>query len=440
MKPGKKFFFIVLALFVCTSATFLFSQEADEEEEPALPNSVEMNLEITNQEGLMPEGFRNSEEGDGDLQWLEDVGILMAENSDLYNVDADAIAENAKFDSEPNINWEVKKENNEGDYDSIDSDNTNKATNESNITTPGYYQVHNGGARLVSTESESDEDPEGSDGSNDDTTTVDSDGDPISGGSLTTTGGEDGEDGDDAEGQSQTVTSQQRIGIKVHDCTAPDLWVAFEEGAGRNVDMSETEAELKEKMAKQILENLGRPLSLDPEFYEKASYIFLEEGNEDERNSIPWEKTARLSIAGPLFNEKGISKVESGTLPAKMDEKEYTNHINVVGGEGKNLKGVFVRRNVPFIFAVVSTDNCNERVTPLGDTEGTIEYADGGEVEKDGEGYLFRVPNYPREQYDDQPEYVFIATANDNEGNVTSIRMPLYVVDTAAAFEGSTNR
>lgn len=40
---------------------------------------------------------------------LEDVGVLMQENSNLYNIDAAAIAEAAKFTSEPNITWEAKK-------------------------------------------------------------------------------------------------------------------------------------------------------------------------------------------------------------------------------------------------------------------------------------------------------------------------------------------
>ncbi len=203
--------------------------------------------------------------------------------------------------------------------------------------------------------------------------------------------------------------------------------------------MAETEEELKVHMATKIIENQGKPFSKKAEDFRQASYIFIEEGDDDERNRIPWEKTARLSIAGPLFNERGQTKFESGVLTSKIDQNEYTNSVNVVGGEDKSLKGAFVRRNVPFIFAAVATDNGNERAT-AGLAEARIEYADGGEVEKNGEGYLFRVPNYPRDQYADQPEYYFSTSSTDKDGNVTTVRMPLYIVDTQAAFEGGRNQ
>ncbi len=421
MKLSKKFWLFVAFLFVCGSIMPVIAQDT-EEETPALPESTDMTLGLVDEQFRMPDNFRGTQGEEGDLQWLEDVGILMQENSDLYNVDAAAIAENAKFESEPNINWEVKKEDSSGNLVTESSDNSNVATNSSNIQTPGYYQVHNGGARLVSTEGGAEEgEGSGSEGS---------------GSASTATGSET--DGEGAEGEERTVTAQQRIGIQVHDCTSPDLWVAFQEGAG-SADMAESEEALKEQMATKIIENLGRPFSTKPDDYVEASYIFVDEGKEGERNRIPWEKTARLSIAGNLFNELGYPKFESGTVPNKMDQTEYTNHTTIVGGEGKNLKGVFVRRNVPFIFAAMATDNGNERGT-AGYVESKIETADGTEVSKVGNGYLFRVPNYPREEYTDQPEYFFSAIATDKAGNVTTVRMPLYVVNTQAAFEGGLNR
>lgn len=68
-----------------------------------------------------------------------------------------------------------------------------------------------------------------------------------------------------------------------------------------------------------------------------------------------------------------------------------------------------MRRNVPFIFAAMSTDNGNKRAS-TGNVEALIETADGKSVEKDGDAYMFRVPNYPRDQYPDEPEYVFVTT------------------------------
>ncbi|MGM0600609.1 MAG: hypothetical protein ACQETH_12435 [Candidatus Rifleibacteriota bacterium] len=442
MKFLSKLCLILMAFFIFASSYPAICAEATveeaEEEEETIPDSTDMTLDVTDDEYVMEEGFRGSEEGDGDLQWLEDVGYLMQENSDLYNVDAGAIAEAAEFEGEPNINWEVQKEEDDGNMNTESSDNTNQATNESNITSPGYYQVHNGGARRVSSDSGAEGCEEGS-GSGDGTTSTtgdDSEDDGASGdGDGTATASTDDED---EEGESKTVTAQQRVGIKVHDCTSPDIWVAFQEGAG-SVDIAATEEELKANMVNKILDNQGRPFSTDPDDYADASYIFIEEGKEDERDSIPWEKSARLSIAGPLFNDKGALKFESGVLPSQIDQNNYTNHVEIAGGEDKALKGVYVRRNVPFIFAAVSTDNGNERAT-AGVAEAKIVYADGEEVEKNGEGYLFRVPNYPREQYQDQPEYYFVTTAADKDGNLSTMQMPLYVVDTRSSFEGGQNR
>jgi len=418
MKFWNRFWFVVAVMFVCASVWPVYGQEGDTATEtPALPSSVDMSLGAVNSEMAMPEGFRGQETEEGDLRWLEDVGILMAENSDLYNIDANAIAESASFEGPPNINWEIKKEDESGNLNTESSENTNVASNPCNITDPGYYQVHNGGARQVSTAGGAED---------------------AVGGTDEEAGGEAGDEGGAASGDAQTVTAQQRIGIQVYDCTAPDVWIAFQEGAG-TVDMAASEEALKAQMVDRIIENLGKPFSTDAKDFEDASYIFIEEGKDDERNSIPWEKTARLSIAGTLFNERGAPKYESGKLNSQIDKKEYTNHVSVVGGEDKSIKGVYVRRNVPFIIAAVSTDNGNKRAS-AGEVEVKIVDANDQEVARDGDAYLFRVPNYPREEYKDQPDYFFTTQAADKDGNMTTIRMPLYIVNTQAAFEGGSNR
>ncbi len=425
MKFMNRYGLLIAAFCAMLTACPVNAQEtASATEEVKIPDSTDMTLGVKDSPVTLPTNFRGKEAEEGDLQWLEDVGVLMQENSNLYNIDAAAIAEAAKFTSEPNITWEVKKEDESGNYESQSSDNTNKATNNCNITEPGYYQVHNGGARQVA-----------SSGGAEDTTTG---GTGDSGGKDASGSGSSETDKEGAEGDSKTVTAQQRVGIEVHDCTSPDVWVAFQEGAG-SVDMAATEEELRATMASKIVENKGRPFSTKTQDFEAASYLFIDEGQEDERNRIPWEKTARLSIAGTLFNERGAPKFETGVLTSKIDQTEYRNHVNVVGGEEKNLKGVYVRRNVPFIFAAMSTDNGNKRAS-TGNVEAIIETADGKQVDKDGNAYMFRVPNYPRDQYPDEPEYVFVTTATDKDGNVTTIRMPLYVVNTAAAFEGGKNQ
>ncbi|HAE39170.1 MAG TPA: hypothetical protein DCG57_11105, partial [Candidatus Riflebacteria bacterium] len=297
MKSFNRFWLAVAVMFVCVASAPAYAQtgaaatDAAATEEAAIPGSVDMSLGVKDTTYVMPENFRGKETGEGDQQWLEDVGYLMQENSDLYNVDAAAIAESAKFEGEPNINWEVKKEDEDGNLNTESSDNTNKATNNSNIKDPGYYQVHNGGARQVSTaggaEGEAVGDSGGESGGS-------------AGGSETASAGNEGNAGGAAGGDAQTVTAQQRIGIEVHDCTAPDVWIAFQEGAG-TVNMAATEEALKAQMVSKIIENMGKPFSTDAKDFEDASYIFLEEGEDADRDSIPWEKTARLSIAGTLF-------------------------------------------------------------------------------------------------------------------------------------------
>ncbi|KAF1081549.1 MAG: hypothetical protein GQF41_2355 [Candidatus Rifleibacterium amylolyticum] len=431
MKFWNRFWFVVAVMMVCASVWPVYGQDAaaTEEEAPALPESVDMSLGAVNSEFAMPEGFRGQETDEGDLRWLEDVGILMAENSDLYNIDANAIAESASFEGPPNINWEIKKEDENGNLNTESSENTNLASNPCNITDPGYYQVHNGGARQVSTAGGAEGEAVGG---------TDEEAGGEAGGSATASTGAEGDEGGAASGQTSTVTAQQRVGIQVYDCTAPDVWIAFQEGAG-NVNMAASEEALKAQMVGKIIENLGKPFSTDAKDFEDASYIFIEEGKDDERNSIPWEKTARLSIAGTLFNERGAPKYESGKLSSQIDKKEYTNHVSVIGGEDKSLKGVFVRRNVPFIIAAVSTDNGNKRAS-AGEVEVRIVDANDKEVERDGDAYLFRVPNYPRSEYKDQPDYYFTTQAADKDGNLTTIRMPLYIVNTQAAFEGGRNQ
>ncbi|HMM61527.1 MAG TPA: hypothetical protein PKC25_15520, partial [Candidatus Rifleibacterium sp.] len=215
-----------------------------------------------------------------------------------------------------------------------------------------------------------------------------------------------GEDGK-TEADAKTVTAQQSMGVQVHDVTSPDLWVAFQEGAG-SVDMAATEQELKSKMMEKIISTLGRPFSTNAEDYEEASYMFVDEGADGERDKEPFEKTARLSVAGALFNDRGAPKFETKTVESKtLDEESMTRQVHVSGGEKSALKGVFVRRNVPFIFAAMAVDNGDHRAK-AGEVACRIEKADGTEVEKDGNSYLFRVPNFPRDNYEDQPEYFLV--------------------------------
>ena len=436
MKFWNRFLLLVALLYVCATVWPVIAAEteaaaADPATEAAasVPDSTDMTLGVKSSPYVLPEGFRGGDPDSGLVHCLEDVYYEKQEHSLIYNPDASSLAEGAQFEGDPNITWETKVVDENGNLKTLSAENTNMAADGGKFFQPAEYQIGNHGAREVGGGESGAEDvtdgtataPEGgaAGGSADDTALV-------------------GEDGTTEAGGSKTVTAEQNMGVLVHDCTAPDMWVAFQEGAGK-VDMAETEEELRKDMEKQIIMNLGRPFSSNADDYEKASYLFLDEGAEDERNLEPWNKTARLSIAGALFNERGAPKFESGTLKSEPNNDDYRSQVHVAGGEGSNLKGVFVRRNVPFIFTAMAIDNGDSRASAA-DAACKIELADGTDVSKVDSGYLFRVPNYPREKYEDQPEYFFVAKAKDKEGNLTTIRMPLYVVDTQAAFEGGRNQ
>jgi len=432
----KKFgvFLVVFAVFF--SFAVVISAQEESVDEPAateeaaeIPGSVDMTLEMKPNKFVMPENFRGGDPDRGLVNALEDVFYEQHEHSILYKEDAGEVAEGATFEGDPNITWDTKVKDADGNFQTVSSVNTNMAGNGGKFFAPGEYQIGNGGARQV----------DGGEGAEDVTTGNEDDEDGGAAGGNQTDEALVGENGETGEGGAKTVTANQAMGVLVHDVTAPDMWIAFQEGAG-NIDMAATEQELKNKMVEKIVSNLGRPFSQKAEEYEEASYVFVDEGTADERNMEPWKKTARLSVAGALFNDRGAPKFETKTVESKtLSEEAMTRQIHVAGGEDEALKGVFVRRNVPFIFAAMSVDNGNNRGNTA-EVACRIETADGKEVEKDGKAYLFRVPNYPRDEYKDQPEYFFVSKAMDKSGNLTTVRMPLYIVNIQAAFEGGRNQ
>lgn len=413
----------VLCLGLCGTC---FAAEAEAEAEVKVtPKETEMALEVdktvkqfdpvTNPESaLVSDGFRGADPNSGDKHWLEDAGVLMSENSNLYNTDAAGIDPQAEFKEPPQINWTINKEcpktccfkqASEAEAEKPHN-NSNQATNECNIKCPGYYEVHNGGARQVSSPNC-----------------------PLEDGTVGT--------------GTQTVTAQARQGIQVHDCTAPDVWVAFEECAG-NTDVDKSIADLEAEIKAQIIPTEGReggcPFSLKPEDYQSKSYLYVYEGDDGERDLLPGKKQARITLAGPMFSDKGVVEVKSGKIDSQIGTENLTNKVTLEGGvEGvEGLEGIFVRRNVPFICCSVAVDNAN-RTVPVTVKDSYIETSDGERLDEET-SYVFRVPNYPREEYKDQPDYYFIANTSDTAGNSTSIKMPLYVLDTQTAFEGGKNQ
>lgn len=374
-----------------------------------IPESADMTLGIQDSDNVMPANFRGGDPDSGLVNALEDVYYVKHEHSLIYEEDAAKLAENTTFESDPNITWDTKMKNADGTYEDVEAPkNTNMAADGGEFFLPGEYQIGNSGARQVG-EVPSVEDEE-----------------------------EEGE-------EATTVTAQQSMGVKVHDVTAPDLWVAFQETAGSRA-IPQTEEELIGDLKTNILKHAGHHFSTEPtnKDFEVKSFIFIEEGEDNEelkeRDKEPWDKTARVTLAGTLFNEDGMVDVKSAVVETKLLSKEdQTRLAQVVGGSDHDLKGIFVRRNVPFIFAAIATDNGDRRKSAAIDpynVEARLEYRDGSPVEKVGDAYLFRVQNYPVEEHKDQEVYTFIARAKDLSGNVTEIAVPVYVVDSQTSFEG----
>lgn len=416
------------------------ANKEDEAVKSKVPDSAAMTLgmadkdedgnKVENSEFVMPATFRGGDPDSSLVHCLEDVEYQKHEHSIVYSEDANDVASGSSFASDPNITWTTSKKNENGDFDTVKEDKTNMAAHGGAINTPGEYAIGNSGSRSVSEPVEEVKE-----------LTEDPDKDPNK---------EPNKDGEEGKGDgTKTVTAQQTMGVIVHDCTPPDLWVAFQEDAG-NVDMAESEFKLKEKIYEKIKNNLGRPISPNDTDYEETSYIFVDEGATEDRDKKPWEKTSSLTIAGPLFNEYGsVVKPDNSKLVKSSfadEEKVLVKTEITIDENDKEFKGIFVRRNVPFVFAAISVDNTDERKAPT-EVVAQIESSDGTVIDKqEGESYMFRVPNYPRSEYKDQPEYYFYAKAVDKagdkegEGNYTEIKIPVYVVNSAASFEVSNNK
>ena len=393
--------------------------EKDEEETKSLvPDSVAMDLAMSDQEYVMPANFRGGDPDKTLVHVLEDVYYKKQEHCLIYGDDAsNDVASGSNFESEPNITWTTSKKDDTGKYVEKEADNNNVGTHGGYLHEPGDYHIGNSGAREVSEPTEEVKDVK------------------------------DPKEAEDTK-KKKTVTSSQTLGVIVHDCTAPDVWVAFQEGAG-TVDMAATQGDLKQKIFDKIKETAGRPFSTNAKDYENESYLFVDEGiisndkNENERDKEPWNKTARISIAGALFNKDNISEFKSGVIKSSLMSKEDQTRLVHISNKSdeKTLSGIYIRRNVPFVYAAISIDNGNDRVAPT-ELESRIEKVENNNttvVAMNDNSYIFRIANYPRASYKDQPEYFFVAKATDEEGNITTIRLPIYVLNSSATFETSSN-
>lgn len=421
-----------------------------------LPNPP-MNLET---EGAMPSTFRGGDPDSGLIHVLEDFPYKRQEHSILYEEDASALGDQgATFDGPPTINWTTTPVDENGEPTGpVVNANTNQATNVSEFPDPGYYQVGNGGARQVSGGS-SDGAGTGGDGTGQgaggDGTGNGAGGDGTgngaggngdgtgAGGDGTGNGAGGNGDGTGAggDGTGQRVTANQTMGVQCHDCTTPNLWAVIQEGGG-TTEVARDEEALKNAVALQMAEKClikgGKALKkeevkLSGDLAE-ASLLAL---YEDPPNAKPKEKTSQIILDGPIFDKDGkkLRNEEVAIQQTLLNEAEQTRTAIV---NDAAVKGVFVRRNVPFLMAAHMTDNgkFNSKAANCY----IVVKGQENSIQKTDNSYLFRQPNFPRAEYADQPEYEFIVQGLDAEGNRTEVRVPLFVVDTQASFEAGQSR
>ena len=399
--------FCTLAVF---SSCFIYAQEAGNNNTNK-NIQADMELNMPSGEG---EGFRGSD--GSSRQYLEDCPYKASENSLIYQKGGTKTDNGQKLKGSAQVSWTITDDN---DENNVKSNPSNKTSNSCDFTDPGSYKVHNSGSRQLSD----------------------------AGGASKT--GNDGKGGTGGNKTTGIATANQVTAVTVHDVTAPDVWVAFEECVGN--DFANTEEELSNKMVENLLAKAGEPFVTQDNYkdIEGTSYIFVDEGavSASQRNKLPEEKTVRYTVCGSLFDENGVPTLKGDVIPTKLlNEQDKTQQAVVEGGKKNEVfKGVYVRRNVPFIALVRSVDNGDKRKSVGSKEEDgvtfTIKDSNGEKVMPDENGaYMFRIPNYPRADYEDQPDYYFEATAQDVSKNLTKITGPIYVVNSSASFEGSSNR
>jgi hypothetical protein len=159
------------------------------------------------------------------------------------------------------------------------------------------------------------------------------------------------------------------------------------------------------------------------------------------------QKSSACAVKGPVFNELGQSRDNTelwgkpenqGLVPAAIKDQDLQTRLTAVTPQTVGQKGVYVRRNVPFMIAAIARDNGDKY---QGTADAACYITKKGEdtpVEKVDNAYLFRKHNLDGEgkPVEGEPEYEFVAKGNDKDGNATVVRLPLYIVNTQVSYEG----
>ena len=152
-------------------------------------------------------------------------------------------------------------------------------------------------------------------------------------------------------------------------------------------------------------------------------------------NAKPEEKSAAVTCKGPLFTKEGVDDTKAALYPCAVANAENQTRLSKIV-PNEDLRGVFVRRNIPFVVGAMSTDNGDKYSSAAENECYILDKSTGDKQPLTGGSYLFRKPNYPRSEYADQPEFEFVMECSDKDDNKTEVRLPLYVVNTQASFEG----
>ena len=410
------------------------SETTTDTSESIVPDSVAMSLAFKDSDKIMPENFRGGDPDHERVHLLEDVPYEKHEHTVIYSggkgESAEEVADGATFNSDPSINWWTTDDDTGEPYQDEDADtssgssdptNKNMAADSGSIKHKGNYTIGNGGASQV-----------------------------------------DGKD----------VTSYQSTGCEVHDCTPPDVWVAFRESAGlasEDYEKNKTSGNYEKTLENDIVTQKGNPYKEeDLKKLTDVTYLMIDEGGSGDRDKNPMEsgekgKTARVTLAGPMFfaqnTTEGSDNLHTDTILTGINDKDnFLLQAHFTSDEN----GLYVRQNVPFSFIIRAVDNGNKRKSLVNQDNiiARIETESGEAVEKDAESgdYIIRKPNYPAEEYPNQPKYFFVAKVvdegmskpntessetlvknNNKKGNITTVRLPVFVLPSSSSFE-STSR
>lgn len=391
---------------------------------------------------VLPSGFRGMPNGTTNV--FENLEYFAYEYSEIFdqdpgNVEDELGIEGSNFVGAPQMDWPLTEENPDG-WEIIEGEEgQNLARRSSDFNDPGNYVLTNAGSRQLSfplvVASDDDED-------------------------------EDEVDGEETERGSVRVTAVESLDVVAHDVTPPDVWLGFleESVAGGSSDFLNRELRRAMRNQSQVAGHIVPALPLVDIYGDPAQGIrprestagleLIQKGSimaafEYPHQAPPALKSAAVVTHGPLFE---VAKAEQ----FRSDEDCQVDLTRKVSASLDNEQAIFVRRNVPFWIGAATSDNSFSRheELPVFDLEETADVLNGGDgffidasdrnaleriVRGDDGSFMFRLPNYPREDFADQPDYRLVVRSTDQVGNSLELEVPVYVVQTRAYYEGGRN-